>query len=177
MGKTLCPLIDKRVRRRKKTVNGSWRMDETYIKLNGKWVYLYGAVDSQGNTIDFLLRSRRNATAAKAFFRKAFKENGRPDKVTIDKSGSNNAALDSFNKALAKEDEIEIRQIKYLNNIIEQDHRFIKKRTKPTLGFKNFHSAKVTIMGIENIRMIQKGQIVGQTASNISFYNFANLMA
>ena len=175
--KRFVPLIDKRVRRRKKTVNGSWRMDETYIKLNGKWIYLYRAVDKEGNTIDFLLRSRRNAVAAKAFFRKAFKENVRPDKVTIDKSGSNNAALDSFNKALAKEDEIEIRQIKYLNNIIEQDHRFIKKRTKPTLGFKKFHSAKATIMGIENIRMIQKGQIVGQTASNISFYNFANLMA
>lgn len=173
--KRFVPLIDKRVRHRKKSVNGSWRMDETYIKLNGKWVYLYRAVDSQGNTIDFLLRSRRNAVAAKAFFRKAFKENGRPDKVNIDKSGSNKAALDSFNKDVAKE--IEIRQIKYLNNIVEQDHRFIKKRTRPTLGFKNFHSAKVTIMGIENIRMIQKGQIIGQTASHTSFHNFANLMS
>lgn len=148
-----------------------------YIKLNGKWVYLYRAVDSQGNTIDFLLRSRRNAAAVKAFFRKAFKENGRPDKMTIDKSGSNKAALDSFNKDVLKEDEIEIRQIKYLNNIAEQDHRFIKKRTRPTLGFKNSHSAKVTIMGIENIRMIQKGQIIGQNASNSSFHNFANLTA
>ena len=82
-----------------------------------------------------------------------------------------------FNKDVAKEDEIEIGQIKYLNNIVEQDHRFIKKRTRPTLGFKNFHSAKVTIMGIENIRMIQKGQIIGQTASNFSFHNFVNLMA
>ena len=175
--KRFVPLIDKRVRRRKKPVNGSWRMDETYIKLNGKWVYLYRALDKEGNTIDFLLRSRRNAIAAKAFFKKAFKENGRPEKVTIDKSGSNKAALESFNKDVAKEDEIEVRQIKYLNNIVEQDHRFIKKRTRPTLGFKNFHSAKVTIMGIENIRMIQKGQITGQTASNASFHNFANLMA
>jgi transposase-like protein len=73
-------------------------MDETYIKLNGKWVYLYRAVDKEGNTIDFLLRSKRDAIAAKAFFRKAFKENGRPDKVTIDKSGSNKAALDALNK-------------------------------------------------------------------------------
>ena len=104
--KRFVPLIDKRVRRRKKAVNGSWRMDETYIKLNGKWVYLYRAVDSQGNTIDFLLRSRRNAIAAKAFFKKAFKENGRPDKVNIDKSGSNKAALDSFSTDVAKEDEI-----------------------------------------------------------------------
>ena len=82
-------LIDKRVRQRKKPVNGSWRMDETYIKLNGKWVYLYRAVDKEGNTIDFLLRARRDAVAAKAFFRKAFKENGRPDKVTVDKRPSN----------------------------------------------------------------------------------------
>ncbi len=152
-------------------------MNETYIKLNGKWVYLYRAVDSEGNTIDFLLRSRRDAIAAKAFFRKAFKENGRPDKVTVDKSVSNKAALDRFNRDVAAEEKIETRQIKYLNNIVEQDHRFIKKRTRPTLGFKSFHSAKITIMGIENIRMIQKGQILNQTASNSSFNNFANLMA
>jgi len=137
--KRFVPLIDKRVRRRKKVVNGSWRMDETYIKLNGKWVYLYRAVDSQGNTIDFLLRSRRDVAAPKAFFRKAFKENGRPNKVTVDKSGSNKAALNGFNKDVSKEDEIEIRQVKYLNNIVKQDHRFIKRRTRPTLGFKNFH--------------------------------------
>jgi len=170
-------LIDKRVRQRKRSLNGSWRMDETYIKLNGKWVYLYRAVDKEGNTVDFLLRAKRDAVAAKAFFRKAFRENGKPDKVTVDKSGSNKAALDHYNKDVPKEDEIEIRQIKYLNNIVEQDHRFIKKRTRPTLGFKNFHSAKQTISGIENIRMIQKGQIQGQTASQFSFSNFANLMA
>ena len=170
-------LIDTQVRKRKRPVNGSWRMDETYIKLNGKWVYLYRAVDKEGNTIDFLLRAKRDAIAAKAFFRKAFRQNGRPDKVTVDKSGSNKAALDHFNKDMAKEDEIEIRQVKYLNNIVEQDHRFIKKRTRPTLGFKNFYSAQATISGIENIRMIQKGQILGQTASQFSYLNFANLMA
>jgi transposase-like protein len=175
--KRFVSVIDKRVRQRKKPVNGSWRMDETYIKLNGKWVYLYRAVDKEGNTIDFFLRAKRDAAAAKAFFRKAFKENGRPDKVTVDKSGSNILALDSFNKDVAKEEEIEIRQIKYLNNIIEQDHRFIKKRTRPTLGFKNFYSAKETISRIENIRMIQKGQILGQSACQSSFNNFVSLMA
>ncbi|HQS84386.1 MAG: IS6 family transposase [Alphaproteobacteria bacterium 16-39-46] len=159
--KRFVSLIDKRVRQNKKPVNGSWRMDETYIKLNGKWIYLYRAVDKEGNTIDFLLRARRDAVAAKAFFRKAFKENGRPDKVTIDKSGSNKAALDYFNNDASEENKIEIRQVKYLNNIAEQDHRFIKKRTRPTLGFKNFYCAKETISGIENIRMIQKGQIIG----------------
>lgn len=97
----------------------------------GEWVYLYRAVDSEGNTIDFLLRARRDAVAAKAFFKKAFKENKVPKKINIDKSGSNKAALDSFNKEAPEKEKIEIRQIKYLNNLIEQDHRFVKKRTKP----------------------------------------------
>jgi putative transposase len=170
-------LIDSRVRKRKRPVNGSWRMDETYIKLNGKWIYLYRAIDKFGDTIDFLLRAKRDVVAAKAFFRKAFKENGMPDKVNVDKSGSNKAALDSFNKDLPEDEQIEIRQNKYLNNIVEQDHRFIKKRTRPMLGFKNFFSAKETISGIENIRMIQKGQILGQKACQSSFNNFAELMA
>lgn len=170
-------LISDRVRCRKKPVNGSWRMDETYIKLNGKWIYLYRAVDSEGNTVDFLLREKRDAVAAKAFFKKAIKTNGRPRKVTVDKSGSNKAALDYCNENVKEEEKIEIRQIKYLNNIVEQDHRFIKKRTKPTLGFKSFQSAKATIEGIESVRMIQKGQIKGQTVNNSSFHNFVSLMA
>ena len=151
------PLIDTVVRKRKKPVGNSWRMDETYIKINGAWVYLYRAVDSLGNTIEFLLRKHRDAAAAKAFFCKAFKYNGHREKVTIDKSGSNISALKAANKELAEDKQIELRQVKYLNNIVEQDHRFIKKRTKPMLGFKSFRSAKITITGIENIRIIQKG--------------------
>lgn len=152
-------------------------MDETYIKLKGKWVYLYRAVDSQGDTIDFLLRAKRDAAAAKAFFKKAIKHNGRSAKVTVDKSGSNKAALDFCNQGVAENEKIKIRQIKYLNNIVEQDHRSIKKQTKPTLGFKCFHAARATIDGIENVRMIQKGQITGQTANTSSYNNFVNLMA
>ena len=170
-------MIDQEVRKRKKPAGSSWRMDETYIKINGKWVYLYRAVDSLGNTIEFLLRKYRDGAAAKAFFRKAFKHNGYPEKVTIDKSGSNIAALNSANKTLPDDKKIEVRQIKYLNNIIEQDHRFIKKRTKPMLGFKNFYSAKTTIAGIENIRIIQKGQIVGSNEKVSTFENFKMLMA
>lgn len=170
-------LIDTRVRKNKKPVVSSWRMDETYIKIKGTWMYLYRAVDSLGNTIEFLLRKHRDAGAAKAFFRKAFKNNGYPEKVTIDKSGSNISALNAANQDLPAGQKIEVRQIKYLNNIIEQDHRFIKKRTKPMLGFKSFHSATKTITGIENIRMIQKGQITGSNDYVSVFENFVTLMA
>ncbi|WP_341794245.1 IS6 family transposase [Rickettsia endosymbiont of Rhinocyllus conicus] len=171
------PLIDREVRKRKKPIGNSWRMDETYIKLNGKWVYLYRAIDSCGDTIEFLLRKRRDAAAAKAFFKKAFKSNDIPKKVVIDKSGSNTSALTDFNKNSPKEQKIKILQNKYLNNLIEQDHRFVKKRTKPMLGFKSFRSAKITIAGIENIRMIQKGQIVGANEQVSTFENFKMLMA
>ena len=152
-------------------------MDETYIKLGGKWIYLYRAVDSLGNTVEFLLRKHRDLAAAKAFFRKAFKNNALPDKVTIDKSGSNISALANANKDLPSDKQIEVRQIKYLNNIIDQDHRFIKKRTKPMLGFKSFNAARITIAGIENIRMIQKRQVIGSNNNVSTFEHFAMLMA
>ena len=170
-------LIDMQVRKFKKPLGSSWRMDETYIKVNGTWMYLYRAVDSIGNTIDFLLRKHRDKAAAKAFFRKAFRSNGIPEKINIDKSGSNKSALDSMNEGLPEAKKINVRQIKYLNNIVEQDHRFIKKRTKSMLGFKNFYSASVTIVGIENIRMIQKGQIIVANDNVCAFENFKILMA
>ena len=147
--KRFARLLDQRVRKRKRPVNGSWRMDETYIKLNGKWIYLYRAVDKYGFTVEFLLRVKRDGVAAKAFFRKAFKQNGRPERVTIDGSATNKSALEYFNEGFEEDEQLEIRQVKYLNNIVEQDHRFIKKRTKPMLGFKNLLSAKETISGIK----------------------------
>ena len=107
------PLIDKQVRKRKKPAGSSWRMDETYIKIKGKWVYLYRAVDSLGNTVDFLLREHRDKAAAMAFFRKAFKENCLPDKVVIDKSGSNIAALERLNEEIPKYYKIKVLQVKY----------------------------------------------------------------
>ena len=115
-------------------------------------------------------------SSCQGFFKNAIKHNNRPEKVTIDKSGRNKAALEYCNQDLSKNEKIEIRQIKYLNNLIAQDHRFIKKRTR-TLGFKCFHSARATIAGMESVRMIQKGQIVRQTKKSSSFRNFANLMA
>lgn len=107
---------------KKKSVHGSWRMDETYVKVKGKWHYLYRAVDKLGNTIDFLLTKNRNKKAAKRFFNKAIKLNGIPEKITIDKSGANKSGIDTINKKLKKSQKIEIRQKKYLNNIIEQVH-------------------------------------------------------
>jgi len=173
----LASLIDMRVRKVKKPVGSSWRMDETYIKVKGAWVYLYRAVDSSGNTVEFLLRKNRNLGAARAFFRKAFKNNDYPEKIAIDKSGSNISALNCTNNNLPKAQQIEIKQNKYLNNMVEQDHRFIKKRTKPMFGFKSFSSAKITITGIENVRMIQKNQIIGSDNNVSTFENFAMLMA
>ena len=169
-------LIEIQVRKRKKPVGKSWRMDETYIKVNGIWMYLYRAIDSAGDTVDFLLRKHRDGAAAKAFFRKAFKENCYPQKVTIDKSGRNITALNSVNTELPENPQIEVRQIKYLNNLIEPDHRFIKKRTRPMLGFKSFRSAKITITGIECIRIIQKGQLVGSNNNISAFENFKMIM-
>ena len=142
-------------RKYKRTIGCSWRMDETYIKVKSKWCYLYRAVDKSGATIDFMRSKNRDELAAKIFFNKAI---GKPEKITIDKSGANNAALKSINKRYIDPDKIEIRQIKYLNNIVEQDHRFIKRITKPMMGFKEFHSAHATLMGIELHHMLHKNQ-------------------
>ena len=127
----------------KRPVGISWRMDETYIKVKGEWVYLYRAVDKEGNTVDFMLSEKRDELSARAFFEKAIGSNGLPDKVTMDKSGANKAGIDTINLHLALLFmlgglfiQLNVRQIKYLNNIVEQDHRFIKKITKPMKGFK-----------------------------------------
>ena len=152
-------------------------MDETYIKVKGKWVYLYRAVDKYGDTIDFMLRAKRDKRAAKAFFKKAIKSGGQPINVNIDKSGSNTSALNSINKPLSVEDQIEIRQNKYLNNTIEGDHRFIKKPTRPMLGFKSFKSAAKTIAGIELLHMIKKGQLNDNDNYNSDFDKFLSLAA
>ena len=153
-------MLEEEFRKKKKPVGKSWRMDETYIKVKGKWCYLYRAVDKENNTIDFLLTKKRDKKAAKRFFVKAIKNNGLPEKITIDKSGSNYAAIEAYNAE--NNIDIEIRQVKYLNNIVEQDHRGIKRITRPMLGFKEFYLASVTIRGIELVRMIRKGQLKNQ---------------
>ena len=169
------PIVEANFRKKKRTVGKSWRMDETYIKIKGQWYYLYRAVDKEGNTIDFLLTKKRDTKAAKRFLIKAIGSNGLPEKITIDKSGANKAAIEEYNRE--NETSIEIRQIKYLNNIVEQDHRGIKRITKHMLGFKSFHSASVTLNGIELVRMLKKGQTevendVLQTTAEL-FYDLA----
>ena len=149
-------------KKNKRAVATSWRMDETYIQVKGQWVYLYRAVDKFGDTVDFMLSEKRDEAAATAFFKQAIDNNGFPKKVVMDKSGAIYVGLENINFLLMLAGIIsfvEILQIKYLNNLIEQDHRFIKKITKPMMGFKAFHSAKATIDGIETAHMIRKGQL------------------
>jgi transposase-like protein len=169
----LLPVLERTFRRCKRTVGRSWRMDETYIRVRGEWKYLYRAVDKAGNTIDFLLRAHRDKVAARRYFEKAIDQNGEPETVTIDKSGANLAALQALNAN--RETPIRIRQKKYLNNVVDQDHRAIKRRTRPMLGFKNFRCARIILGGIEIMHMIVKGQMknggIAQTAAQ-QFYSF-----
>jgi transposase-like protein len=164
----LVPLLDKAFRRRKRTVGRRWRMDETYIKIKGQWKYLYRAVDTDGQTIDFLLTARRDATAALRFFSKAIRHHGEPEVVTIDKSGANTAALAGLNAGREKDDCIKVRQSKYLNNLMEQDHQNIKRRTRLMLGFSSFRGAQTILAGIELIHMIRKGQFHHSAGNGLS---------
>ena len=161
------PLLEKVFRKHKHPVGGSWRMDETYIKVKGAWKYLYRAVDKEGKTADFLLTARRDRAAALRFFDKAMQASGIPAKVTMDKSGANKAAMDEINDR--GETLIIVRQVKYLNNIVEQDHRAIKRVTKPMLTFKSFRSAKSVLAGIELMHMIRKGQLMMEVGNERSF--------
>lgn len=165
------PLLESQIKKRKSRVGVSWRMDETYIKVKGIWCYLYRAVDKLGNTVDFLLTRRRQRISAQSFLIKAIKNNFRPTVINIDKSGSNTSAIRVYNKRSFSD--IKIRQCKYLNNIIEQDHRFIKWRIQNGLGFKSFESAKRTPGGIEVVHMLRKNQII--TSGTSMFKSFCKL--
>ena len=167
------PEISSNFNRRKLAIGTSWRMDETYIKVKGKWKYLYRAVDKKGKTIDFLLTSKRTRRAAHSFLNRAIELNGEPRVINIDKSGSNKSAIKVYNKR--NYSKIKIRQCKYLNNIVEQDHRMIKWRITSGLGFKSFQSATRTISGIEVVRMIKKNQL--DKPCKTTFKSFCSLAA
>ncbi len=157
------PELEKRCRPHLKATTDSWRVDETYIKVKKEWVYLYRAVDSQGNTLEFFFSPTRDAQAAKRFFLKtlATSHTSEPRVINVDK----NAAYPKAEASLRAEGLIpiqcELRQVKYLNNLVEQDHRFIKRLTKPGLGFFSFQTAWRTLQGYEVMNMIRKGQMRG----------------
>src|SRR5690606_38854027 len=151
--------------RRKRAVTGRWHVDETYIRVRGQWRYLYRAIDSNGDTVEFWFSERRDLVAAKRFLRKALTRHGRPEQIVIDGSQTNREAILSCDAESRLQDRsrprlrpIRIRQSAYLNNRIEQDHRAIKRRIRPMLGFKSTQSARVILGGIEMVHMMRKQQ-------------------
>jgi IS6 family transposase len=157
------PELEKRCRPHLKTTTDSWRVDETYVKVKGVWMYLYRAVDSSGQTIEFFLSTTRDAQAAKRFFGKALgaSHTVTPRVITVDKNAAYPKALSEPKAAEAVPQECELRQVKYLNNIVEQDHRFIKRRVKPGMGFFSLETAWRTLQGYEVMNMLRKGQMRG----------------
>jgi transposase, IS6 family len=157
------PELEKRIRPHLRLTNDSYRVDETYVKVKGEWKYLYRAVDSTGQTIDFMLSAKRDARAAKRFFRKMLKAASHPSPrvINVDKIPTYPPAVEQLKEERTLPNLTQLRQSKYLNNIIEQDHRFIKRRINPTLGFFSFKTAWRTIRGYETINIIRKGQIAG----------------
>jgi len=167
------PQLEEAFHRRTRPVGVSWRMDETSIKIKGAWYDLDRAGDKQGHTLDFLLTAQRDAQAAKRFLTQAIRRHGVPEKSPIDGSAANEAASKSDNAAHGTA--IEIRQIKYLNNMVEQDHRAVQRVTRPRLGCKSFVAAQDTLVGIELMHMIKKRQMVveardeGRTAAELCY--------
>jgi transposase-like protein len=158
------PELLEQFNRRKRAVTGRWHMDETYLKVRGRWTYLYRAIDSNGDTVEFWFSERRNLPAAKRFLRMVLKRHGRPERIVMDGSQTNREAILSCDRADRLQDRsrrklkpIRIRQSAYLNNRIEQDHRAIKRRIRPMLGFKSVTTARVILGGIEMIHMMRKG--------------------
>ncbi|PFZ18115.1 IS6 family transposase [Bacillus wiedmannii] len=155
------PELDERLRSHLKPTNDSWRVDETYVKVKGQWMYLYRSVDSKGSTIDFYLSKTRDHKAAKRFFKKALRSFhvSKPRVITVDKNPAYPMAIEELKKEKKMPVGIQIRQVKYLNNIVEQDHRFIKRRVRSMLGLKSFKTAISILSGVEAMHMIKKEQI------------------
>jgi IS6 family transposase len=167
------PELDKRCRPHLMPTNDSWRVDETYVKVRGQWMYLYRAVDSTGQTLDFLLNETRSTRAAKRFFRKVL---GRPNVtaprvINVDKNPAYFGAVRDLKQEKLLSAHCKRRPSRYMNNMVEQDHRFMKRRIKPGLGFGSYPTAWRTIQGYETMHMIRKGQIEGVEKGNIQGQN------
>jgi len=177
------PELSRRCRRELRMTNGSWRVDETYLRVAGKWTYLYRAVDSTGDTIDFLLSPKRDASAAKRFFQKALRSSHhpRPRVINVDGNPSYPKVIDELKRTRELGPHCRCRPVRYLNNVVEQDHRAIKRRVRASQGFRSFHSAWRTLQGIETVNMIRKGQIrwlpkndiLGQVAFMVGLFGVA----
>ncbi len=182
------PELEKRCRPHLKACNDSWKVDETYIKIKKVWFYLYRAVDSDGQTLEFLLSPSRDAEAAKSFFLKTVQPSAysaseacpmhemeaasrtaqlTPRVINVDKNAAYPKAMAELKAAGVLSEHVELRQIKYLNNLIEQDHRFIKRLTKPGMGFFSFETAWRTLQGFEIMNMIRKGQVQGVAKGDV----------
>jgi transposase, IS6 family len=161
------PELDKRIRPHLNSTNDSWKVDETYIKVKKTWKYLYRAIDSQGNTLDFMLSAKRDAPSAQRFFNKALKakHTQTPRVINVDKNAAYPLAMKGLKKNGILPAQTKLRQVKYLNNLIEQDHRFIKRRTNPGLGFGSFNTARRTIQGYEAMHMT-RGSSCNGTENN-----------
>src|ERR1700675_2999030 len=160
------PELDRRMRKGLKATNDSWRVDETYVRVKGKWVYLYRAVDSEGATIDFLLSAKRDAEAAERFLTKALggENHPAPRVINTDKHAAYRPAIVELKAGRVLEEKCTHRPVQYLNNVLEQDHRAIKRRVRASQHFRSFWGAWRTIVGYEAIHMIRKGQAYGNAA-------------
>jgi IS6 family transposase len=167
------PEIDKRSRPHLKKSNDSWRVDETYVKVRGKWMDLYRAVDSSGQTLDFQLNATRSKRAAKRFFKKMLGSPhiSTPRVINVDQNAAYPGAIHDLKQDGLLPEDCHRRPVKYLNNIVEQDHRFIKRRVKPGLGFHSYPTAWRTLQGYEMMHMIRKGQVQGVDKGNIQAQN------
>lgn len=157
------PELDKRIRTHLQPTNNSWRVDETYVKVKGAWKYLYRAVDSAGKTLDFMLSAKRDGKAAERFFRKVLKatHTQSPRVITVDKNATYPKAVETLKADETLSATTELRQKKYLNNIVEQEHRAIKRMTKAGMRFNSFNTARKTLKGFEAMNMVRKGQVQG----------------
>jgi len=167
------PELNERCRPHLKQTNDSWRVDETYVKVRGKWMYLYRAVDSSGQTLDFLLNETRSTRAAKRFFRKVLGRSNvnAPRVINVDKNPAYIGAVGDLKREGLLPDHCKRRPSQYMNNNAEQDHRFMKRLIRPGLGFGSWPAAWRTIQGYETMHMIRKGQIVGIEKGDIQGQN------
>jgi transposase-like protein len=155
------PEINKRMRPHLKMSGTSYRVDETYIKVGKTCKYLYRAVDKQGETIEFMLSAKRDVSAAKRFFKKMMRAEHRrlPFSISVDQNAAYPEAFSASQEERIVPQDCKLRRVKYLNNVIEQDHRFVKKKVRVSQCFKRFHTAERTLEGIKAVNMMRKGQV------------------